>query len=200
MKKNMLILIFSLMAGAVIFTSLRYIGLLQDKARLEHELRETKKQAGLLEGQLRQEQELINRLNKEKRLLVNTLKEAEGKISQLGLKNAQSQEQIFSLVRELEDVHKETEQTAQAMAASQEKLKLLEVQNVELDTKLHSIPELKKAIRELKIQMRKHRPGIKPHLKPRTQISEAESNFGYLIRDGISTYRPRIKIEVKPAQ
>lgn len=181
------------MTGAVIFSVLRYIAVFQAKARLEQELSRTKKHAGILEGQLRQDEQLIGSLNEEKRSLADTLKEREAKISQLELKNTQNQEQIFSLVSEIEDTRKQRDKTMQDLSLNQDKLKGLE-------TKLQSIPELKKAIRELKIQMRKPRPKAKPRFALSAQISEAENNFGYLVRDGASTYEPWVKIEVKPAQ
>lgn len=193
MKKNILILIFSLMIGAVIFSVLRYIAVSQAKARLEQELFQTKEHVGLLEGQLKQEEELIISLNEEKRMLAGTLKEKEGKISQLEAKNTQNQEQIFSLVNEIEDARKQRDNTMRDLSVSQEKL-------TEMQTRMQSVPELKKAIRELKMRMRNSRPKIRPRFALPAQISGAESNFGYLVRDGMPTYKPRIKIEVTPAQ
>lgn len=193
MKKNIVVLIFSLMTGAVIFSVFRYIAVFQAKTRLEQELSRAKKHAGILEGQLRQDKALIGSLSEEKRSLADALKEREARISQLELKNTQNREQIFSLVSEIEDTRKQRDKTMQDLSLSQDKLKGLE-------TKLQSIPELKKAIRELKIQMRKPHPRAKPRFALPAQISEAENNFGYLVRDGASTYEPWVKIEVKPAQ
>lgn len=201
MRKYALLLMFFLMAGGVIFFGLRYRGALSGQARLKDELSGTKKQAGILEEQLRQKEELIHSINEEKRLLSGALKEAEDKISQLGLKNAQSQEQISSLIQELEEARKENDMARQDLAAALEKAKEIKAQRVELDTKLRSLPELKKAMRELKMQMRKRRPAMRIDLKPHKEIFETESNFGYIVRDGIpAAYRPRIKIEVRPAQ
>jgi chromosome segregation ATPase len=193
MKKNMLVLIFSLMIGAVIFSVLRYIAVSRVKARLEYELSQVKEHAWFLEGQLKQDEELISGLNEEKRLLTDTLKGKESRISQLEQKNTQSQEHIFSLVNEIEGARKQRDKTMQDLSASQEKLK-------ELQTRLQSIPELKKAIKEVKMQMRNRRLKTNHSSEPLRQISEAESNFGYLLKDGASTYKPRIKIEVTPAQ
>lgn len=193
MKKNMLVLIFSLMIGAVIFSGVRYMAVSQAKARLEYELSQVKEHAWFLEGQLKQDEELISGLNEEKRLLTDTLKEKESRVSQLEQKNTQHQEQIFSLVNEIEGARKQRDKTMKDLSANQEKLR-------ELETKLQSIPELKKAIKEVKTQMRNRRLKANPRSVPLGRISEAEINFGYLLKDGVSTYKPRIKIEVTPAQ
>ena len=193
MKKNILVLIFSLMIGAVIFSVVRYIAVSQAKARLEYELSQAKEHAWFLEGQLKQDEELISGLNEEKRLLTDTLKEKESRISKLEQKNTQSQEHIFSLVNEIEGARKQRDKTMNDLSVSQEKLR-------ELQTRLQSIPELKKAIKEVRLQMRNRLP--KTNHRPATlgRISEAESNLGYLLRNGVSTFKPRIKIEVTPAQ
>lgn len=193
MKKNMLVLIFSLMIGAVIFSVVRYIAVSRAKDRLEYELSQVKEHAWFLEGQLKQDEELISGLNEEKRLLTDTLKEKESRVSQLEQKNTQNQEQVFSLVNEIEGARKQRDKTMKDLSANQEKLR-------ELQTKLQSIPELKKAIKELKTQMRNRRLKDNPRSAPLERISEAEINFGYLLKDGVSTYKPRIKIEVIPAQ
>lgn len=179
------------MAGAFIFSTIRYAGLLQVRARLASELTETKRQQGILEGQLKQDEEHIASLNEEKALLLGSLKETQEKVLKANQKNAQNEERIFSLVKELDILQKEK-------VSLEEKITNAAAQNAALNERLHSIPELKKAIRELKIQMRNSRLSFKPHLKPRQEITEG--NAGYIIKDGIPTYRQRIKIEVKPAE
>lgn len=193
MKKNMLVLIFSLMIGAVIFSAVRYIAVSQAKARLEYELSQVKEHAWFLEGQLKQDEELISGLNEEKRLLTDSLKEKESRVSQLEQKNTLNQEHIFSLVNEIEGARKQRDKTMKDLSAASEKLR-------EVQIRLQSIPELKKAIKEIKMQMRNRRLKTNHRSAPPGQISEAESNFGYLLKDGVSTYKPRIKIEVIPAQ
>lgn len=193
MKKNMLVLIFSLMIGAVIFSAVRYLAVSHAKTRLEYELSQVKEHAWFLEGQLKQDEELISGLNEEKRLLTDTLKEKESRVSQLEQKNTQNQEHIFSLVNEIEGARKQRDKTMKDLSAKQEKLR-------ELETKLQSIPELKKAIIEVKTRMRNRRLKANPRSVAPGWISEAEINCGYLLRDGVSTYKPRIKIEVIPAQ
>ncbi|TAN62762.1 hypothetical protein EPN16_00945 [bacterium] len=193
MKKNMLVLIFSLMIGAVIFSVVRYIAVYQAKARLEYELSQVKEHAWFLEGQLKQDEELISGLNEEKRLLADTLKEKESRISQLEQKNTQSQEHIFSLVNEIEGARKQRDKTMKDLSANQEKLR-------ELQARLQSIPELKKAIKEVRMRTRNRRLETNHRPAPLGRISEAESNLGYLLRNGVSTYKPRVKIEVTPAQ
>ncbi|KPK98909.1 MAG: hypothetical protein AMJ95_02230 [Omnitrophica WOR_2 bacterium SM23_72] len=71
-----------------------------------------------------------------------------------------------------------------------------ESENQALKVKLSSIQELKKAIRELKRRMRPERLIA---ARPRKNDEVIDGNRGYLIKDGKSTYRGRIRVEVRPA-
>jgi chromosome segregation ATPase len=198
MKKNIPLLVFFLMAGGFIFSVIRYVAALQANARLDLALKETKHQVGVLEGRSKEDQDLIAGLRGEKTLLLDSLKEAEEKISEAKQKNAQNEERIFSLTKELDALEKEGLRTKEEKAALEEKMTQLEAQNAALDARLRSIPELKKAIREVKIQMRKSRIVSASRSARRREV--IGGNAGYLIKDGVSTQSHRIIIEVRPAQ
>ncbi len=198
MKKNILVLVFFLMAGAFIFSVIRYAAALQANSRLESSLNETKDQVSSLDGRIKDKEALISRLSEEKSLLLDSLKDANGKISEANQKNAQNEERIFSLAKELDALEKESLKTKEEKVSLEEKIAQLEAQNAALDGRLHSFPELKKAIKELKIQMRKSRIASAPQRKSRKEV--IGGNSGYIIKDGIPTQRHQIIIEVKPAQ
>ena len=99
MNKNALILLFSLLIGAVIFSSLRYVTTIQTKAKLETQLSQVQAQIGFLESELKQEIEAQKALNEKKLALETGLKEAEEKILGFNSEQQQAQERIFNLVK-----------------------------------------------------------------------------------------------------
>lgn len=205
MSKNKLTLAFFLLFLAVIFLSLRYINIVHQKARIESQLAETKRQIGFLEGQLKEEEELRQKLKEEKVLLVNSLNDAQGKITQLSLGNTQAQEHIFSLIREIKGLEKENLKINEDKARLEDRLCTLEGRNAQMEARLHSIPELKKALKELKNEMRQSHSKFRSGFETKTKSAQEEAgnlmgNLGFIIKNGVSTYRPRIKIEVKPIQ
>ena len=71
-------------------------------------------------------------------------------------------------------------------------------ENQSLKTKLSSIQELKKAIRELR-KRKRTQPQSLISLKPRSTDKMMDGNRGYILKDGKSTYLGRIHVEVRPA-
>lgn len=71
-----------------------------------------------------------------------------------------------------------------------------------LQARLHSIPELKKAIREVVIDMRNQ--VVQEFLARKTRQKEVDAqqlkdgNGGYLVKGGRPTYKAIVKIEVRP--
>src|SRR3989339_713060 len=95
------------------FLTLRYINLIQEKKKIESQLKEVKIQVGFLEGNLRQETELRQKLDEEK---------------------------------------------SDALLGK----------NIELESRLNSVSELKKAIAELKLKLKlkTNKSGYNYKLKP----------------------------------
>jgi len=186
------------------FLTLRYINLIQEKKKVEFQLKEVKVQVGFLEGNLKQETELRQKLDKEKTTLTASLKGAEETIADLNTKNAQSQEYIFSLVKEIEAMESRNSRAKEELAQTQEKSGALLGKNIELETRLSSVPELKKAMRELKLKMKKtsYNYKLKPIQFKEKRLSwdkeNMDGNSGFIIKNGVPTYKGRVKIEVKP--
>lgn len=207
MRNKVIFLIISLIFAAIFF-GMRYARLLQDKVKIERQLAETRREVGFLEGRLREEKELRQQLSREKELLASSLKDAEETIAQLNEKNAQAQEHIFSLVKEVNVLDDRNAMVREELTQLKEELNALEAENTQLETRLHSIPELKKAIKEVKLQMRNlrvkpkaasRRPEIKKDGEYRYFSAESiDGNSGFIVKDGIPTYKTRVKIEVKP--
>ncbi len=84
----------------------------------------------------------------------------------------------------------------------EQKLVDLEKEKQLIETKLHSLKELKQAIRQVKIEM--HEQEIEQYLVRKAQQEELDAqelamgNRGFIIKGYQSTYKPKIRIEVKP--
>jgi len=76
----------------------------------------------------------------------------------------------------------------------------IEAQDKQLVDFMGSIDELKKAIKELRLQMRKTGKEIKKEVKKKTiEFSiKPDLNYGYVIKDGQSTFSSKVKIQVNP--
>lgn len=198
-KNTNLILVCSILSGAAIFFSIRYRNILHQKAKLGFALDEANQQLQSLREQLELRKELTAELKEEKSALSGSLKEAEGRIFRLQAKNSGAQERIVSLLKDIKELQEEIARTKEDKNQLEQKLSISGERNARLDARLNSIPELKKAIKELKLQMRKAYP--KPALKIKRYREEIfEGNSGYLIKDGVVTYRPRFKIKVESAR
>jgi len=84
----------------------------------------------------------------------------------------------------------------------EQKLVDLEKEKQLIEARLHSLKGLKQAIRQVKIEM--HEQKIKLYLARKAQQEELDAqelamgNRGFLIKGAQSTYKPKIRIEVKP--
>lgn len=142
-------------------------------------------------------------------------------ISRKQIKSIQVQKEI--LQGNLDKVTHEFEAASNELSMMKEKLSASEKDNAQLrkdkqeleqrvvalegekraiQAKLHSLPELKKCIRQVKIEIRGQK--IQQHLAKKQLQKEidaqklAAGNRGFLMLDSKSTYKPTIKIEVKP--
>ena len=104
----------------------------------------------------------------------------------------------------------ELNKTKQELDAIQKKLAASEAENSKLvsekkalEARFHSLKELKKAIRQVKIEMRDERRQqslAKRQLQKEVNVTNLiMGNRGLLCKDGKSTYKPTVKIEVHQA-
>jgi len=77
----------------------------------------------------------------------------------------------------------------------QDKVGVIAKEKEVLEAKLNSLDELKKAIRDLKIKLRQERIAAR---QQRQEQQIIEGNHGYLVYQGVSTIKGKIKIEVIP--
>lgn len=190
-----MILISSIAIGAAIFSSSRFLKVFYEKSRLQSQVYELNRQVSSLQDEL-------TRVNEENSSLSDNVKGAQSHIAQLNLRNAKLQDNIFILIKEIQSVHEEKLRIKKEKGQDEEELVFLKEKNKEFEEKLHSIPELKKAIRELKIQRSKSHSkaaGI-VNIKEKNKVISYDGNSGFLIKNGISTFKSQVKIEVKPVR
>lgn len=193
--KNILIV---LLLTITAFSVFKYIWSLKEKYDLLNTLNQAKEQVATLETQ---RQNLLQDLKKEKELRQQLIQENSGIKEHLRA----SKKRLTELFAEYEGIQKKMEHLNSqvallkaentALIEKENKLAQLSQENDSLKARLSSIPELKKAIKELKGQMHKAGKEIKQGIKPGKII---EGNRGFLIKDGKFTYPATLKIEVIP--
>jgi chromosome segregation ATPase len=202
--KNLLIV---LMATITAFSVFRYGASLKEKYDLYQVLDQVKEELVVIEEE---KQNLLQDLEKGKELQQQLTQE------NLGLKDnikatRRRLTRLFMEQREKEQVYQDLSyrfsiSQAENVALGEEKdqlnLKLSQasLENEVLKTKLSSVAELKKAIRELKRRKRPQPVQRFEPLKPKVVTEKTlEGNRGFLTKNGASTYPYKIRIEVKPA-
>lgn len=198
-------ILFVLLSTITVFSVFKYAASLKEKYDLLITLNQTKEELGILQ---QEKQNLLADLEKQKELQEETAEEN----SELKDNIKATRRRLTKLFMEKRAKEKAFEELnfrfsilqAENMALTEEKEQLgfklsqASSESENLKTKLSSIEELKKAIRELKIKMREARSA--PKKVPEPEVLEIiEGNHGYLLRDGKSTFPVKIRIEVNPA-
>lgn len=126
------------------------------------------------------------------------------------------QSQLEQMDEELADVNGQLEQVKQQLGVAQnnnaqllaakneleQKVATLQQEKQDIEAKLHSLRELKKFIRQVRIELHNHR--VQEYLARKQRQREidvqelAKGNRGFLLKSGKSTYIPTVKIEVRP--
>jgi predicted Ser/Thr protein kinase len=196
--KNILIL---LLLATTIFCVFKYILALKERDELSNTLNQVKEEAATLK---KEKQNLLQTLEKQKELqekLVqqNSILKASLEASRIRL--TKLFKDVFGKQRSIEELNSQFSIARAENKALMEKgdelkneLTLVSQVNEGMKTKLSSIAELKKAIRELKKQPRKVSPRQR---KPKEKI--IEGNRGFLVKDGKIVYPAKVRIEVIPA-
>ncbi len=184
------------------FSLFKYFYTLKEKYELYNTLNQIKGQVADLEAQ---KQEILQGIEKEKQLNLQITQENTGLKENIGAaeeKIAQLSTDIAYAKKIFEDFKSEVSVLkAENMAVREENVNLtskLSQVSQEKDTltmRLSSIAELKKAIRELKKQMRRVSSEISYKETVREKI--LEGNRGFLLKNGKPTYPTKVKIEVK---
>jgi len=202
-KKYAAYTLIAFFLGIAIFTSSQYVLMIKEKQDIVNNLQQIKGQLSQLESekevlnqkltaQLQQQQKIIQ----EKQNAQEALRINQEKYSGIEAELAQSQKRIEELNTSLTALRQENAALQQSQDNLATQVEQLSNDKVNLKARLGSIKELKKAIQELKKQMRK----VKTQLSKKAENENlSEGNRGYIIKDGLPTYPPKVKIEVTPA-
>lgn len=112
------------------------------------------------------------------------------------------QNRIISLDQKINALENNNARLTQEKKDLEQKLLVTQEERQILEEKLHSLKELRKAITQAKIDSYNRK--VQQHLlkrERRRQIDAQElpvGNSGFLIRNGLSTHKPVVKIEVRP--
>ena len=141
--------------------------------------------------------------------LTNKLIVTQGQLSVAQSELALSQDELKVARKQLREAKTELEKTQEELAAVNHKLAgaeknnlaLLEEKN-RLTLKLHSLNELKEAIRQLKREYDQER--VQQYLarkklqRESDELELAKGNRGFLLKEGQSQHRSKVKIEMYP--
>ena len=186
-----------LLAAVTIFSVFEYIAAQKEKSALLKNLNQAQAQVVSLEEALEKEKELESTLGQENLTLKDELKTNTDKFAQLDANLQNSRKTIDDLTTQI--ALSKAENTALSEEKDKLSLDLIRVSQ-ERDTlrvRLSSVPELKKAIKEVKVQIHKAKVIIREITKKRIIIV---GNRGFLVKNGENTFPiSKIKIEVMPA-
>jgi chromosome segregation ATPase len=175
MKRSNRIWLIVLLGIVVILGVWLYFSLINSLSMARMELKESRAQA--------------YKETKERQLLQEELKVTKEQLQR-------NTEELQKIITELENTQKELNIVNEKFSGAEKENQALIEEKNRLEAKLHSLKDLKEAIRQVKVEI--HEQKVK-----RQREIDAEGltggNRGFLLKDGQSQYRPSIKIEVNPA-
>lgn len=203
MKNSKAVLTVLLLLGITIFSVFKYILTVREKNDLGAAIEKIKAEAVALENEkqhllqsLEQEKTLQQNLTRQNTSLQENLKVAEARLAGIEEELLQAQKEFADFTSQACLIKEENTALQKERADLRVQIVKLTRENEDFTTRFNSAEELKKAIRQLKLKMRR----VKSEIKKKTVlISDSEGNRGFVIKDGKSTQPAQIKIEVKPA-
>ena len=200
LARNLLIVLLLTLTA---FSAFKYVASLKEKHDLRQDLNAVQQEVAILSEEkqnllqdLEKEKEANNKLASDNQELKQYLIASREKISKLFEEVKETQDAIEQLSFQISLAKAENKALFEETENIKSNLIQVSQENADLKARLGSVQELKKAIRELKIQKRKMTQEIR-QIKIERII---EGNRGYLIRDGKITSSSNIRIEVMPAQ
>lgn len=176
--------LIAFLATVALFSTVKYIQLAEEKRQLLRDVEQIWNRISVLEVE---RDDLTQELEK-KGLVEAYLGLAEKKVSQINSKLMEAKNTIIELQLSMAELKGEKERlSAEAKELRNEK--------AWLERRFHSVKELKKAIREIKREMHLVKRDVSRRIEA---LATVDGNRGYLLKDGKSTYRRKVKIRVIP--
>ncbi|MBU0548588.1 MAG: hypothetical protein KJ710_03150 [Candidatus Omnitrophica bacterium] len=177
-----------LLLSITVFSMVKYLSELKARYRIQSSLIKAQDEVVVL---AQEKQNLLQELGKEKELKEQLI------LKNAGLKDylKASRNKIVRLFQDKAMVQASLEDTSAKFSILKaenriliDQRKRIYMENEQFKAKLNSVVELKKAIRELKVNKRN------------VLVSVTKGNRGFLVRNGQPTISEKVKIEVVPAQ
>ncbi|MEW6075003.1 MAG: hypothetical protein AB1530_01715 [Candidatus Omnitrophota bacterium] len=206
--KNFKAFLVALLVGITAFSVMKFIMTQKENIELSRSLQSLKTEVSSLQYEkgkllhsLETEKEAQRVLSEENAELTKTLNLTQEQLRTFDADLKAAQEELGRLNLAVRTLKTESEASRSQNDYLKAQLQQLSQENDELKIKLSSIAELKKAIRELKRRPRKSPlaqppPGVKKNESPKRRFP---GNQGFLLKNGKSTYIPKVYIEVSPA-
>ena len=147
---------------------------------------------------LEKEKELVKESTQENTALKDTLKANEDRLAKLDTDFQQTKKTIEELISEVSALKTESAVLKDQKYNLRYELMKATKENDGLKDRLTSIPELKKAIKDLKKKIRQVGQ-VTVEIKRQVQNDKIpEGNQGFLLKGGHPAYRDKVRIEVTP--
>ena len=194
--------IIALLVGIAGYSAYMYFSSIAEKFQLMDEMKKANEQIGALSGErkdlqaeLEQGKQLRLSLQQENSGIKENLRQSQDSLSKLQQEFQAAQKAMDELNSQLSLSKAENASLSNKLDTANQQASQAVAENNALRTKLSSIPELKKAMRELKKKIGMARVDITQRLEKEQIVT---GNGGFMLRDGRPTFPSKIRIEVQP--
>lgn len=147
-------------------------------------------------SRLRKTQEQIAQEQKEKTWLQDELKDTRVELNKTERDLKTARDKLEFVNRKIIALRVNNSALNSAKQELEQKVAFLEQEKRIFEARLHSLSELKKAIRQVKQDIRKNKIARQKELD---KWETAQGNRGFLTKDGEPFSKPKVNIEVRPA-
>lgn len=200
--KNIKAIIIAVLFGVTVFSVYKYIVSVKENSDLSENIRQLNTDVKALEDEknglvknLYQEKELNTALNQENNGLKDNLSQTQTKLAQLETDFQSSEKAIEDLDSQISLVKAENTALRDQIQGLELDINQAKVDKEQLQIRLSSIAELKKAIKELRQKARLAKKQVQKRIETKEKI--ILGNNGFLIKDGKPT-NSTVRIEVEP--
>lgn len=193
-------LFITFLIGVTAFSVFKYTASLKETYDLTSTVKKLKAEVAFLESEkqtlaqeLNDEKTAKERLSAETLTLQDNLKISEEKLVSLRQNYTILRKELELVKIKVQDLKEENSVLAKEKADLEAQISQVVEEKEKLNTKLGSVVELKKAIKEVKEKIYSTRRKVKEESR---QDVAVDGNHGFLMKNGKSTFPPRIRIEV----
>jgi chromosome segregation ATPase len=200
--KNIKTIIIAVLAGITIFCVYKYVASVRENNSLSANIHQLNVDVQALEDEksgltkdLDREKEINSALNQDITGLKDNLAQSKEKMAQLEADFQASQKTVEDLNSEFSLVKAENTALRDQVQGLQLDISQAKVEREQMQQRLSSIAELKKAIKELRQKTRLAKKQVQNRIKIKEKIL---GNEGFLVKNGKSSIPGTIKIKVEP--